>query len=223
MEVVAIDSDISEPMPYVYMDISNGSNKLGRIYIKLFKDSFPNGVENFMKIAQGSTFREKIIGSKGNQHVLSTRRTFDGCSFFNCKYNNYIVSGDIYRNDGSSAGTIYHDEPILPIFGEYFYPHETKGLVSLIPFVDEKTGDLFYDSTFMITLDDIKDSNVLASLDKDQIVIGRVTRGKNVIDKINSALTPLANKVAPNFRITSTGLTSLFDGPCSDSLKTRGL
>lgn len=187
--------------PIIYMDISLKGESLGRIYIRLFRDVFPAGVENFVKIASGKTYRIIKKGNGKYKYKKEIRRTFDGCKFFQFLYNNYIVSGDIYDNNGTNAGTIYCDKPIPPDFGEFYYPHETKGLVSLVPFKDEATGRLFYDSTFMITLDDIKPTNVLGDLDKDQIVIGQVYSGLDVLDKMNQLIKPYAGRKYPNFFI----------------------
>jgi cyclophilin family peptidyl-prolyl cis-trans isomerase len=188
--------------PIVYMDISLKGELLGRIFIRLFRDVFPAGVENFIRIASGKTY--KII-KKGNgiyNYTKQINRSYNGSKFFNLKYNNYIVAGDIYNNDGSNAGTIYNDKPIPADFGEFYYPHESKGLISLIPFRDEESKQLFYDSTFMITLDNIKPTNVLNDLDKDQIVIGQVYSGLDVLNKMNELIKPFAGRKYPEFVIS---------------------
>lgn len=187
--------------PVVYMDILLKGEVLGRIYIKLFRDVFPAGVENFVRIAGGRTYRVEKKGIGQYRYTKETKRTYEGSKFFHFLYNNYIVGGDIYKNDGSSAGTIYEDKPIPPDFGEFYYPHETKGLVSLVPFKDENTGQIFYDSTFMITLDNMKPSNVLSELDEDQVVIGQVYGGMDVIDKMNELIKPYAGRKYPQFTI----------------------
>ena len=188
--------------PVVYMDISLKGEVLGRIHIRLFRDVFPTGVENFVKIAAGRTYKVMKKGIGKYRYKKEIRRTYEGCKFYRFHYNNYIVSGDIYHNDGTGAGTIYDDKPIPSDFGEFFYPHETKGLVSLVPYKDDETGQLYYDSTFMITLDNIKPSNVLSELDNDQIVIGQVYSGMDVIDKMNQLIKPFAGRKYPEFIIS---------------------
>lgn len=202
MNYSLLDLPDSGKYPIVFMDISLKGEKIGRIYIKLFRDVFPAGVENFVRIANGNTYNiiNKSVGTY--TYAKHTRRTFDNCKFFNFLHNNYIVCGDIYKNDGKSAGTIYNDEPIPATFGEYYFPHETKGLVSLVPFKDENTGLKYYDSTFMITLDDSKPSNILSELDSDQIVIGQIYEGIDVLDKINKLIKPYAGRKYPDFVIT---------------------
>jgi len=205
MNYALTDLPDSGSNPIVYMDIGLKGNLIGRIQIRLFRDVFPAGVENFVKIANGQTY--KVI-KKGNGQFIYTkdvRRTYDNCKFYHFLHNNYIISGDIYNNDGTNAGTIYCDQPIPAIFGEFYYPHEIKGSVSLIPFKDEITGKIFYDSTFMIMLDDVKPTNILKDLDTDQIVIGQVSSGMDILDKMNLMIKPYAGRKYPDFTIIKSG------------------
>ena len=186
--------------PVVYIDIELKSETLGRIFIQLFRDAFPAGVENFIKIIEGKTYNVKECGYGKCKYQKQIKRSYEGCKFFNFLHGNYIVTGDIYNNNGTNAGTIFKDEPI-PFEGDFFYPHEKKGLVSLIPFKDEATGKIFYDSTFMITLDDIKPNNILGELDIDHVVIGNIYNGLDVLEKMNSLIKPFARKRYPQFTI----------------------
>lgn len=188
----------------VYMDITLNEEIIGRIFIKLFREVFPAGVENFYRIASNRTYRIDQKGFGNYKFNRERLRTYQGCKFYNLKFNNYIVSGDIYNNDGTSAGTIFNDEPIPADFGEYYYPHDSKGLLSLVPYLDERTGLLFYDSSFMITLDNVRPTNTLVELDSDQIVIGQIYQGLEVIDRINELIRPFAGRKYPDFRIGKT-------------------
>lgn len=192
--------------PMVFLDISLKGESLGRIQIRLFREVFPAGVENFYKIASGRTYKVEKKGMGKYKYKKEIKRTFEGCKFFNFLYNNYLVSGDIYNNNGTTAGTIYCDQPIPADFGDYYYPHEAKGLVSLVPFKDDATGKIFYDSTFMITLDNIKPSNILHDLDKDQIVIGQISSGMDILDKMNELIKPYAGRKYPDFIISKCGV-----------------
>lgn len=192
--------------PVICMDISLKGEILGRILIRLFRDVFPAGVENFIKIAGGQTYKYIPKGFGNYKYTKEVRRTYEGCKFFHFLYNNYLVCGDIYKNDGTSAGTIYCDEPIPADFGDFYYPHQTKGMVSLVPFRDEATDQLFYDSTFMITLDDMKPSNVLGDLDDDQIVIGQIYSGLDLLDRMNQMIKPYAGRKYPVFVVEKCGV-----------------
>lgn len=186
--------------PAIFMDIAVRGQHIGRIYIKLYRDIFPAGVENFIAIASGKTYRNIPKGTGKYKYIKHVKRWYGGCKFFSILHNNYIISGDVFRNNGTDAGTMFSDEPIPEDFGEYYIPHDVKGLVSLIPYIDED-GNRFYDSTFMITLDDAKPSNTLSTLDEDQIVIGYVYNGIEVIDKLNQLIKPYAGRSYPNITI----------------------
>lgn len=193
------------PDTVVWMDISINEEVIGRIHIKLFPEVFPAGVENFIRIVTGETYRAEHKGTGDNKFIREVRRTYEGCKFFNVLYGNYIVSGDIYNNDGSRAGTIYEDNPIPQMFGDYFYQHNLKGLISLVPFQDKDTGELFFDSTFMITLDRPTRTNTIEDLNTDQIVIGQITQGLEILDKINTLVFPYAGRRYPDIRIHKCG------------------
>lgn len=188
------------------MDIKLGDQNFGRLYIKMLRDAFPAGVENFINIALGKTCRVIDKGSGKYKFRKEIRRTFNGCKFYQMHHNNYIISGDIYQNDGTHAGTIFNDKPIPNEPGEYYYPHETKGLLTLVPFSDEDDGNIYYDSTFMITLDDVRTNNVLRELDEDHIVIGHVCGGMDILDKINQMIKPFAGRKYPRFEIDKCGI-----------------
>lgn len=192
--------------PHVYFDITLQEKPIGRLKIRLFRDVFPAGVENFVGIAAGNTYRIVTEGIGQYKYQKQTRRTYQGCRFFHYLHNNYLVSGDIYLNNGASAGTIYQDQPIPALLGDYYYPHETKGLVSLVPYQDPETKELFYDSTFMITLDNQKPTNLLQGLDDDQVVIGQVYDGLAVLDRMNTLIKPYAGRKYPEFYIGRSGV-----------------
>lgn len=197
--------------PVVFMDLKIHKEVIGRIFIRLFRDIFPAGVENFVRIAEGRSYKTEKKGVGRYKYIKEVRRTYEGAKFFNNLFNNYIVSGDIYSNDGTNAGTIYCDHPIPPYYKDFYYPHEVKGMVSLVPFRDETAegcNRLFYDSTFMILLNDIKPFNadVYHNLDKDQIVIGHVYAGTELLDKINKLLQPFAGRRYPDIRVGKCGI-----------------
>jgi cyclophilin family peptidyl-prolyl cis-trans isomerase len=212
MNYLLEDIPYSGENPIVFMDILLKGELFGRIMIRLFRDSFPAGVENFVRIASGKTYRIEPRGTGRYTYEKVTRRTYEGCRFFNYMFNNYAVTGDIYNNDGSNAGTIYHDEPIPAILGPAYYPHETIGLVSLVPFVDELNGQPYYDSTFMITLDDANPLNIISELNTDQVVIGQVYEGLDVLVKMNEMIQPYAGRKYPDFKIGTCGVRQLRNG-----------
>lgn len=195
----------SGPSPVVYFDIGLKGEILGRLSIRLYRDVFPAGVENFVKIAEGKTYR--VIERNGTiNYTKQIRRSYEGCHFFRMLHNHYLVSGDIYKDNGTQAGTIYHDYPIEANLGDYYYSHDSKGLISLVPFYDDDTQKYYYDSTFMILLDDANQSNRLKEMDDNQVLIGEIYDGLPLLDKINRMIKPYANRKYPAFYIAKSGV-----------------
>lgn len=227
--------------PIVFMDITLNDQSIGRIQIKLFREVFPAAVENFVKISEGNTFRTEKRAFCNNRVYKETRRSYSETVFHKFFYENYLIGGDIYSNTGSNAGTIYSDFPIPDYRSESFYPHERKGMISLVPFVTPGQGlgepdRLYYDSTFIILLDDINPTNaeLYNALDSENIVIGYVYSGLDVIDKINNSIAPRAGRQYPRIGISLSGVfrpgqsnkpaipkKALCGGPCNRNTRCR--
>lgn len=216
--------------PVIFFDIDLANKDMGRLVFRLDRKVFPAGVENLVRIAEGNTHRivvEPHVKLPGEQVVRrqtgivkQVRRTYEGCEFFRVVYNNYLVTGDIYRNDGTSSGTVFLDQPIPADMTDYYYPHEKFGQISLVPYRDEE-GVLFYDSTFMVTLDDKKSSNDLSSLDPDQIVVGILIEGHDILRKINGSFRPYAGRTYPKYRITGCGTSAKHCTGARSTIKPR--
>jgi cyclophilin family peptidyl-prolyl cis-trans isomerase len=218
--------------PVIFFDIDVAQKYIGRLVFRLDRDVFPAGVENLVRIAEGDTHRvvldpkiripgEKII--RGSSTIVKQiRRTFVGCQFFKVLHNNYLVSGDIYFNNGTSSGTVYQDKPIPSLFSDYYYPHEKFGQISLVPYVGDNE-ELFYDSTFMITLDDKKSTNVLGELDADQIVVGILIEGHDILRRINDGIRPFAGRTYPKYTISNAGTKSERNGRYYSKIPTKHL
>jgi peptidyl-prolyl isomerase H (cyclophilin H) len=194
--------------PKVYMSFTTDGEKLGTVKIELFRDVFPLAVENFVYLCKGSTYREDDIGIGTHTIHKITKRTYEDSKAYKYYHNRFIEFGDIYKNDGTSAATIYNDELIPAYYADYFYPHDSKGLISLIPYEDPITGLIYFDSNFKITLSAANPINRLASLDKTDIVIGRIYSGLDVIESINNLITPFAGREYPTIRISECGILS---------------
>lgn len=178
----------------VYLDLAVNEKEMGRLVIKLYRDLFPEGVQNFVSICQGNTNQQIPTGYQDQPIWKTTRRSFDGCVCYRYQYDGYLLSGDIYHNNGSSAGTIYDDAPISAPDPDRYIPHEMAGLISLVPQTprpNESESSIHqYDSTFLITLA-APSADVQAKLDRDQIVIGHVVQGLEVLAAINQEISPL--------------------------------
>jgi len=193
----------SGDFPGVTITLSLNDQLLEPMNIILDRAAFPIGVENFYLIAQGTTVRQKEITLPTRSYIKNRVRSYDRTLFFDKKRDNYIIGGDIYRNDGTSAGSIYYDQPFEYENPGFYYSHNKKGLLSLVPYLDPDTNKLMYDSTFAFTLAGPGPTNDILSLDQTQIVIGKVQSGIETIDIINSALEPNLCRRSPIIRIDS--------------------
>lgn len=206
----ADDLPDSGPFPIVHMEISLKGEIIGKLLIRLYREAFPAGVENFVRIASGKTYRIEHKGIGKYKYTKEIRRTYEGCKFFSFLYNNYAITGDIYKNNGTDAGSVFCDSPIpSKCLGPIYFPHDRKGLITLVPFTNEKTGEIFYDSTFAILLDDIKPSNNLAELNCNHVVIGQIYSGLEVVDKMNKLFFPYAGRSYPLFTCAKVGVFNL--------------
>lgn len=187
--------------PIIYFDIEVAGKQLGRIYIKLYRDVFPAGVENFVQIAAGSTYKTQLKGCGKSKFVKQIQRSYADSIFYHKAYNRYMVSGDIYTNNGDNAGTIFNDKPIPADFGPEYITHDKRGIVSLVPFQGNDSDELFYDSTFMITLADN-----MQELDEEQIAIGYVCEGLDILEQVNETMVPFAGRSYPEAKISRSGI-----------------
>lgn len=174
-----MDSTISQTKK-IFLEISVDCEIIGKIYINIFEETFPEGVQNFLSLIKGN----------------KTNKTYKGSDFFKLRYNCYIIGGDIYNNNGKTAATI-DNKLISENLGELYYTHDTKGILSLIPYCDPETGNRMYDSTFMITL-----SGPMPELDDQQIVIGQVFGGLDILNKLNYLIKPYAGRKYPKVQIS---------------------
>jgi len=190
--------------PSVFIDISVGEDKIGRMFVELYPDVFPEAVENFISICKGNTERVEYLGGGKTRYRKVIRRFYKGCKFYHKIANNYLMTGDIYKNDGSSGGTIYNDCPIPARYPVEYYSHDRAGLISLVPFVDE-SGRYYFDSNFMITLDAASANNLLENADCENIVIGRIYDGLQYLTEINKTILPFNGKQYPDYYISDCG------------------
>lgn len=189
----------SGDFPTIEMVISINEKPLEPIQILMDRAAFPAGVENFYNIALGNTVKQKEIVLPTRTYSRDRVRSFDKTLFFNKRVNNWIIAGDIYKNDGSNSATIFNDRPFTYTYPGFHYSHNQKGLLSLVPYYDNNVA--MFDSTFAITLSEPTAANNLLELDRSQIVIGRIISGIEIIDIINCALIPNASRRSPIIRI----------------------
>jgi cyclophilin family peptidyl-prolyl cis-trans isomerase len=190
------------------IDTEKGTSFTSEIIIKIFRNAFPMGVDNFIGMILGNTLMKVNNGKEFGINSLlgKSLMTNSGCttmkpkSYRNNKFhilnhNKFMVAGDIYNNNGTNAATIFDDNPIPYIDALIKLPKKYKYLVGLMPYkVNE--NEWYYDSTFMITLGSQK-------FVQPVVMIGYVVSGNEEIDKINNSIQPRVGREYPTVTITN--------------------
>eukprot|EP01132_Coremiostelium_polycephalum_P009268 gene9268-11360_t len=143
----------------VFLDVSHGNSKLGRIVIELYNQQVPKTSENFRALCTG----EKIDETTGKPlHFKNSK--------FHRVINNFMIQGgDFMYGNGYGGKSIY---------GNYFpdenfiIPHRT-GCVSMANCGPNTNGSQFFITTVPTP-----------SLNKVHVVFGHVLEGMDIVNKI---------------------------------------
>ncbi|XP_044253889.1 peptidyl-prolyl cis-trans isomerase D isoform X1 [Tribolium madens] len=180
-ESVAMNNEnheTTEKNPVVFLDISFGPAKAGRVVIELFKDKVPKTAENFRALCTG----EKGIGKHGKPlHFKNT--------IFHRVVPLFMVQGgDITTKDGTGGESIYgntfEDENFTVL-------HEEEGMVGMANNGPNSNNSQFYITTVPCS-----------HLDGINVVFGVVRKGFNIIKEMGEVPrngdTPIENIVIIN-------------------------
>jgi cyclophilin family peptidyl-prolyl cis-trans isomerase len=151
--------------PVVFLDISIGNARQGRIVCELFSDIVPKTAENFRRLC---------VGNEGNG-VRGYPMHYKGCKFHRVVPNFMIQSGDFTHGkyDGKGGESVYG----LTFPDENFLlKHSRPGLLCMANTGSANTnGSQFYILT-----------KAAPSCDRKHVVFGRVLDGMPVVKKIES-------------------------------------
>jgi peptidylprolyl isomerase len=166
----AADKPSVNPMnPQVFLDISIGDQPAGRIEIELFADTCPKTAENYRALCTG----EKGNGKSGKP------LSYKGSAFHRIIPQFMCQGGDFTRGDGTGGESIYgakfEDETFKGKAGKHFGP----GTVSMANAGPNTNGSQF----FICTAD-------TPHLDGKHVVFGQVTKGMDVVQKMERVGTP---------------------------------
>mmetsp|Transcript_3292 Transcript_3292/g.4168 ORF Transcript_3292/g.4168 Transcript_3292/m.4168 type:complete len:227 (-) Transcript_3292:1150-1830(-) len=153
--------------PQVYLEFTQGEEKLGRVSLELAADILPVTCSNFMDIC-----KNKIKGL-----------TYEGTIVHRVVNKSYICGGDVVNNDGTGGCSTY-DAPTFEDEGFAIQHHE--GIISMNNF-----GVHTNHSQFFITARD------LYHLDGRNVAFGQVLEGMELIHKMSTALCVDERPVSP--------------------------
>ena len=94
---------MGKQLPHVYMDLSHGTEPLGRIVFKLFKDITPKTAENFRALCTGER------GKKGLGQS-ATDLCYRGSNIHRVVRGFVIQGGDFTKGNGTGGWSIYGKE-----------------------------------------------------------------------------------------------------------------
>ncbi|EGW31360.1 uncharacterized protein SPAPADRAFT_61925 [Spathaspora passalidarum NRRL Y-27907] len=161
--------------PKAYLDISIGSNKIGRIVVELFTDLAPNSSENFFNLVKGIDINGKSYTYQGNT--------------FHRVIKNFVIQAGFL--DQANISTIYGENTDKPIPGENL----SQPLDSPFLLCSANNGDVNANgSQFFIT------TFPQPHLSGKHSVFGKVIHGKSVVREIERAKTNKEN--VPELPIT---------------------
>jgi len=159
--------------PRVFLDISIGGEKCGRVVIRLFADKCPKTAENFRALCTG----EKGVGAKGFP------LHFKGCTFHRVIKQFMIQGGDFTNHDGTGGESIYGEKFEDECFDE---KHTEKGILSMANSGPNTNGSQFFITT-----------TATPHLDNKHVVFGRVEQGYGVVRQVEAQPTESDKPLKP--------------------------
>jgi peptidylprolyl isomerase len=159
----------------VFLDINNNGNTLGRLEIELYSRDLPKTCENFRSLCTGDK---------------AFKMHFKNIEFHRIVKGFMIQGGDITHGNGLGGKSIYGNT----FADENFkYKHDSAGVLSMA-----NRGPNTNSSQFFIT------SVPTPWLDGKHVVFGRVTKGLDLVKKMDSYGSPNGTPTA-RLRIADCG------------------
>jgi len=165
----------------VYFDMSIGEVAQGRVVFELYADDVPKTCENFRALCTG----EKGEGTSGKS------LHFAGSTFHRIIKGFMCQGGDFTRGNGTGGESIYGDK-----FDDenFLYHHTVPGLLSMA-----NSGPGTNGSQFFVTVAETP------HLDGKHVVFGRVSKGMNIVRRLENCEKGESDKPNPSVTVTACG------------------
>lgn len=178
---MATESQTASQRPRVFLEITVGDRKLGRIGIELYNDVVPKTAENFRALCTG----EKGVGKSGKP------LHYKGSGFHRVIKGFMIQGGDFTAGNGSGGESIYGEK----FEDESFVrKHDRPFLLSMANAGPATNGSQFFITTVPTP-----------HLDGKHVVFGEVISGKGIVRKIEQLKTDPSDKPIRPVTITECG------------------
>nr|BBE07974.1 cyclophilin [Paulinella micropora] len=170
-----------ESNPRLYMDISIGRSKAGRIVLEVFKDVVPKTAENF---------RALCTGEKG-ENAAGQKLCYKGSIFHRVIKQFMIQGGDFTRFNGTGGESIYGEK----FADENFQlKHEKPFLLSMANAGKNTNGSQFFITT-----------TTTPHLDGKHVVFGKVLKGHELVREIEQNPTAPGDKPLQEVKVVDCG------------------
>eukprot|EP00937_MAST-01D_sp_MAST-1D-sp2_P005486 g5486.t1 len=158
------------PLPKCFFDMTIGGEAAGRIEFELFADVVPKTAENFRALCTG----EKGEGKSGKP------LHYKGSAFHRCIKGFMLQGGDFTNGNGTGGESIYGEKFEDENFER---THDVKGLLSMANAGPGTNGSQFFITT-----------STPAHLNGKHVVFGRVTKGYDLVEKIEAEPTAAGDR-----------------------------
>ena len=159
----------------MFLEVSKGDNKLGKMVFELYKNHVPKTVANFKAICTGN-----------NDQKLS----YAGSPFHRVIQGFMAQGGDIVNHDGTGSASIYGDRFADENLG---LRHHKRGMLSMANAGEHTNG-----SQFFVTFDKTN------WLDGYHVVFGELVEGDEVLSEIEQAGS-IDGQTSEKIQITGSG------------------